>query len=630
MAASLVALRTTSAYRVRLQSIRSDTYVRLIDTRRLPARWNPPHLWTVAVLVAFAPFLVILCGVLWGTPFPVSEAVALFEDVANRAPSRFLIPDTSYYRPIFHLTLSALWHTAGSLESTLAGIRLLHIIPVVLLVVFFIWHLRPQTALDAALAVVAVAVLVGSRGFRDNLEIPLSYTIVGMPLALLVWILLNREPRAWHGPAIVALTLLAIGFKEQGLVIVPVVLAAWWTRAPGASRTVAITVATLATVYVVFRLAGRGAGPMFEQSVGFGFTEIEPAEAVARFGAFPFWIYAYSGLSTIANVLFSEPTRGVFRIVQDTRLGHPEIWEIIHLASSGALTAVIAWWGVCALRKDGRSSPDSRVFIAMLVALLACGVLSFNYSRDRLGGMAVPFYALAAFLALRAAIARARQTPRPLLLAVSLALIVLGVAWQTRAAATIEIARIFALRNQMEWLVILPARRAEFAERPTYLRIMESMIDQGTVPGAPRPTRHPRWVTRTLGLPHAEPEAAFAYSLADAIEHDDVQRAYDFIREGQDPNDPITVRHPVLTAGRTVTTSPLTWAAATNSRQTALMLLGHGARMDRPAYGRAACLADALGNIEMAELLRRYSTGPSPAPCPTTNDTPLLSFVAAS
>ena len=37
----------------------------------------------------------------------------------------------------------------------------------------------------------------------------------------------------------------------------------------------------------------------------------------------------------------------------------------------------------------------------MLVALAACGALSFDYSRDRLGGMAVPFYALAAYFALR-------------------------------------------------------------------------------------------------------------------------------------------------------------------------------------------------------------------------------------
>ena len=573
-------------------------------------------MWTIAVLAASVSFLAVLCNVLWRTPFPISEAVALFEDIANRPASRFLIPDTSYYRPLFHVTLSALWHNTGSLEATLAGVRLLQIVPVVILVVLFIWHLRPRTALEAAVAAIAVAVLVGSRGFRDNLEIPLSYTIVGMPLALMVWILLNRDPRPWHGPAIVALTLAAIGFKEQGLVIVPVVLAAWWTRAPGATRGLAVTVATLATAYVIVRLTGRGPGPMFEQAIGYGFIEMEPVQAVTRFGAFPYWIYAYSGAATIGNVLFSEPTRGLFRIAQDVSLGRSDVWEWIHVLSSGVLTAVIAWWGVRSLRVQGRTAPESRVFIALIVALLACGVLSFNYSRDRLGGIAVPFYALAAFFALRAAALKMHAAPRVRLVLASAVLVLLGAAWLTRATATIEIARIFSLRNQMEWLVILPARRAEFAERPTYLRIMQSMIEQGTVPGAPRPTRYPRWATRTLGLPPTDAVATpFVYSLADAIGQDDVQRAYAFIREGQDPNEPIAVSHPVLTQGRQVLVPPLTWAIAMNSRRSVLMLLGHGAQAD----GTMACVADALGHNEIAELLRQYGNTRSTTPCPATS-----------
>ena len=47
---------------------------------------------------------------------------------------------------------------------------------------------------------------------------------------------------------------------------------------------------------------------------------------------------------------------------------------------------------------------------------------------------------------------------------------------------------------------MLPERRREFAERPVYLQIMEAMIDQGTGPPAPYPTRYPRWIDRTLGL----------------------------------------------------------------------------------------------------------------------------------
>ena len=62
-----------------------------------------------------------------------------------------------------------------------------------------------------------------SLGLIDTyFALTLTHLIVGMPLIVLVWILLQRVPRWWHAPAIVALTLVAIGFKEQGLVIVPV------------------------------------------------------------------------------------------------------------------------------------------------------------------------------------------------------------------------------------------------------------------------------------------------------------------------------------------------------------------------------------------------------------------------
>src|SRR6185503_17494144 len=210
------------------------------------------HRWTTLVLALAAPFTAILCLTLWRSPFPLTETVAIFENVTNTA-TNIWIPDTSYYRPLFYLMVSTIWHHIGSLDTRLAVLKLVQIVPVIVLIIGFIWHLRPKTFLEAAAASVAVAVVIGSPGFRDNLELPLSYTIVGMPLALIAWVLLNREPRRWHAPVIVALTLIAIGFKEQGLVLVPLVAVCWWTRAPGATRGLAATLAALAVAYVLFR-----------------------------------------------------------------------------------------------------------------------------------------------------------------------------------------------------------------------------------------------------------------------------------------------------------------------------------------------------------------------------------------
>lgn len=124
--------------------------------------------------------------------------------------------------------------------------------------------------------------------------------------------------------------------------------------------------------------------------------------------------------------------------------------------------------------------------------------------------------------------------------------------------------------------------------------------------------------------------APFVYSLADAIESDDVERAVEFIRAGQDPNELIGVRHPVLTRGRSVLVSPLTWAVATQSRRAVLMLLGLGARTDHPPDNKAVCLAEALGNEGIARVLRLYGAPPPTAPCdePALGDAPLLSLLA--
>ena len=64
---------------------------------------------------------------------------------------------------------------------------------------------------------------------------------------------------------------------------------------------------------------------------------------------------------------------------------------------------------------------------------------------------------------------------------------------------TLERVRLTSFRNHREWLVALAERRLEFGERPVYLRIMDSMIEQGTNAGIPRPTRYPRRIAQWIG-----------------------------------------------------------------------------------------------------------------------------------
>jgi hypothetical protein len=332
--------------------------------------------------------------------------------------------------------------------------------------------------------------------------LPLIYTTVGMPLLLIVWMMLEREGRWWYTPVILALTILAIGYKEQGLVIVPVVIVAWWMGAPGASRTTAAAMVVMTAVYLAIRFSTSGSWPAFVQDVGYGFTLLSPDQATTRFGDFPIGMYAYNVVVTTTNILFSEPTAGVFTIVRDLRSGDIAAWEINHIISSTILTALIVWWGVRVLRAIWdlrRGTVESRVFVATVIAVAASAALGFNYTRDRLGGMAAVFYALAAYYAVRTAAERLVDAPRALVVSMSVVLVLLAGAWQLRTIGTVEHARLTAFKDRREWITNLQRRRVEFAKRAAYLRILNAMTDQGTTPSVPRPTAMPEWAGSVIG-----------------------------------------------------------------------------------------------------------------------------------
>jgi len=563
------------------------------------------------VLGASLPLLLAICFGLWRTPFPIGEAVALLADYVGVAPATFFDPTTrSWYRPLYHLTWWSVLQGGGSLETALVWFMWLEIAAVVLLVVLFIRRLRPRSAADAAAAILAVAVLTGTPGFSDNLEVPLLMTLVGMPIALIVWMLLEAEHRAWHPPLIVALLLVAVGFKEQGLVIAPVVVVAWWMNAPGARWTTAAAVVVTVAAYLTMRLATSGSWRPFEQDVGLGFTMLSAGEASDRFGAFPFWMYAYNAAATILNLLLSEPTDGRFTITARALQGELPVMDVTRLLSSALLTVVIAWWGIGEVRRGTWKSwtAEGRVFAAAVVSVAASGALGFNYSRGRLGGMAVVFCALAAYPTLRAVMARARTASPPRRVAYAVALVVLAIAWPVRALGTVEDVRSRAARNHREWITDLQERRVDFADYPAYVQVLNAMAAQGLRPAST-----------------VTPSMSFAAAVAEGA----VEEAYALIQRGRDPNAPVSYRHPDVTGEREVRVTPLMLAIATGRDNSVSMLLSAGVRLDAPGNEGALCLATQLAHEDIIEILMRYGV-PMPAACtaaPPATTPPLLAFV---
>jgi hypothetical protein len=456
------------------------------------------YTWLVAALIL--PAAVVLALILWRTPYPISEGVAIVEDVSSTSTLQFLRPARYYYRPLFFASVFAAWHASATPATFVAASRLMMIVPIAVLMALFLIHLRPRSAVDAAAAALASAVLFGSGAFLDNTEIPLTFTTVGMPALLGAWMLAERR----KGPAPTALFLLlavlAVGFKEQGLVILPVVVAARWLGAPGVSRATAAWTVAFGIGYLAFRFATKGPWAPFEQDIGFGFRVLSAADAGERFGRWPFTAYAYNAASTISNLLFAEPTSGVFSITRDVVNGDAMPWQYLHVASSAGVTGLIAWWGarrVARARVEGWTA-ESRTVALLVVALAASGALAFNYSRDRLGGMALVPYAVASFYAVRAARSTLARAAAARTAAVTVALVLLMTAWQMRVVHTLDGARKRAADSHREWITNPYERRAAFAGRDDYLHALDVLTPQGTVRPA-GPPHYPAWVKRLLG-----------------------------------------------------------------------------------------------------------------------------------
>ena len=113
--------------------------------------------------------------------------------------------------------------------------------------------------------------------------------------------------------------------------------------------------------------------------------------------------------------------------------------------------------------------------------------------------MAVPFYALTAFYAIRAAAVRASAASMKGAAIAAIALLLLGSTWQLRVLHTIENTRQRAVNTEREWSTHFHRRLTEFSDRTVYTRILEEMLPQGTNPAAVRRTSYPRWMVRMLG-----------------------------------------------------------------------------------------------------------------------------------
>jgi hypothetical protein len=107
------------------------------------------------------------------------------------------------------------------------------------------------------------------------------------------------------------------------------------------------------------------------------------------------------------------------------------------------------------------------------------------------------------------------------------------------------------------------------------------------------------------------------HSLAESITRGrGVEAAYPFIRDGQNPNEPISIDDEDYTGSGARAVSPLIAAIASRDSNVVQMLLNFGARLDLPQNRDAWCFARALGDETMQALLATAGADTDPERCP--------------
>jgi hypothetical protein len=117
--------------------------------------------------------------------------------------------------------------------------------------------------------------------------------------------------------------------------------------------------------------------------------------------------------------------------------------------------------------------------------------------------------------------------------------------------------------------------------------------------------------------------SASADALADALRRRSMEDAFASIRAGRDPNEPIEYHD----GGQTVRATPLVLAVAQRDSNTVMMLLSFGADPELTVNHFARCLADSMGDPEVARIMHEATPEPREG-CPLIDPTaPLIGRV---
>ena len=270
--------------------------------------------------------------------------------------------------------------------------------------------MRPRTALDAALAPLSLALLIGAHTFVPMVReaFPINGFLTTAVCCVAAAALALREQSRWYWDLLaIALFVGSVLTVESGVLVWVICVAACALGARGVSRRAVLAMTACLLAYLVARtfVLDVGTPTLAERASGFGFRILEPSDLMARFEGRAWPFYVYNVLSSISTVLFSEPKGGVWRFVYELTTGTIHPWSAVSVASSSAATTLVDLVRVEAAGSDsdtGVFDDDDRLVGLFLVVLVANAVISFSYTKNIIMSPAGVFFGLAVSVAARA------------------------------------------------------------------------------------------------------------------------------------------------------------------------------------------------------------------------------------
>jgi hypothetical protein len=440
----------------------------------------PGRAAVAAIVLVTAAFGVVFGRIPWPR-IDLANAMQRADDLSWVETWRAAFASGVEYRPVMIVATKAAY-AMGGLHLWFYKTLVLIEFALVLWVLQILW--RPSGWRQQLAAFVASACVVGLHTSRVLfLFLPLNGGTVSIILILLATlIVVEPAGRRWQW-LLLPLTFGSLLLLEYGILIVPIVLVAWWMSAPGVSwRGAGAAVAGVVLYAVTRRLLGASVGELVSPESGLGFDDVSPQQIRGIFLHAPWLFWLYNVASSLLTVLVSEPRDGKFKFVNAALHGVVGPWQWLHLLSSMVTSAVVI--GVLALRR-GWPSRERLLAATGVVLLLGGSALGFLYTRDRIALPAGFGYAILVYVALSAMLERASMPTWRGRVAVALAA-GLAVAWVWRCGEAGFQLRDRAWSYYLEWTVRYHPEQPE-------TRLVHDLRTAAITHRPPDPRRDPRW-----------------------------------------------------------------------------------------------------------------------------------------